>query len=114
MESYIVITAAHLTRSADLRLAQMDQRKKKGEPDDLTVRTRLGQLKTMAALAPRTVLVHLSCADAQILSPVAVPPDPPKITRVGDININVRPGVPSEVAQDIVRAVRRNNRRLRS
>lgn len=112
MESYIVITADHLTRSANLRLAQMDQRKKKGEPDDLTIRNRLGELKTMAAIAPKTVLVHLSCSDAQLLAPVALPPEKPKVTHVGDININVREG--THDIKDIVRAVRRNTRRLRS
>jgi hypothetical protein len=115
MESFIVITAGHLTRSADLRLAQMDQRHKKvgAGVGDAEIRLRLAQLKMMAALAPsKTMLVHLSCSDAQLLAPVALPPERP--TQVGDININVRPGAPSGVAQDIIRAVRRNNRRLRS
>ena len=112
MESYLVITAIHLTRSADLRLAQLDQREKTAGVGlgDSQMRTRLMELKAMAALAPiKTALVHLSCKDAQILAPVALPPEH-KGNNVGDININVKSADPKE----FVKAVSRLNRRLRS
>jgi len=118
MESYIVITAANLIRSIELRVAQMDQRQKTAGVGlyDKGIRTRLEQLKTMAALvaADKSAVVHLSCADAQL---VAVFPNPVNSlatsrvpVRAGDININLKTNNP----EDVIKAIRRSNRRLRS